>query len=250
MLAASGRAVWLCKWDLVPAELILMVVEWLETVDANQAGLKSLRLACKRWRTAAQGGIVNLRMGHISCTKRDTSSYMDYVHTSRAIGTLPCVYLQHLEFKRISSLGKPALNGTGLGIFMECWLPCLEQLQRLALLGPLTLSQDVMIAIGNLPKLTHLTLHNVKLPEPYFSSPEVRVLEACHTVELSTVAFRANRALTSGITSDDGQRFFLSMQHMRHLILPIGICNEFMVGNLSKLPRLKHITGLWSGEEC
>ena len=38
------------------------------------------------------------------------------------------------------------------------------------------------------------------------------------------------------------------MQHMQHLTLPVCSATQSTVNILSKLPKLKHITGLWSGE--
>ena len=221
--------------------------------SCQNTGVRSARLVCKQWRAAASHVIDRLNvhgMAHLQPNTAEASRLFSQFPHLRTVHDLPFKYLPCLPSTAVFSMVRLSLDGTGSTALYSSCLPQLTSLHSLVFLGPVTMTEALLSALGHLPKLRGLTFHKVMFPR---SAYQQCLFDDPLFKHLHTLTILHKHPLTSnGVNSGSaGHQFLSTLQNLQHILLHHNSVDQILLKTLDKLALLRFVTasgvpGNWS----
>lgn len=208
----------------------------------------AIRLSCKQWRDCVSQTVTAVSASGL-CEQRPGPDVLDVgnlfwqLPCLKKVDSLPFKYLTCLPSRLQSQLTGLTLEGTGTDAIYSLTLPQFSKLQHISFLGPVTMTDQLLVALGNLPELCQLTFRHILFPRTAY---QASVLGRCKFALLQCLTLEHPDPLSCN-GSDSipaGRQFLLSLQALRHITVNVHSSNsssQTLRGILDTLPELKRV---------
>lgn len=206
-----------------------------------------MRDSCKHWRLCVSQTVTKLRLlglfekGLLPEHQAVDRFLSQFPHLEEVAG-LPFRDLPCLRARLQSQLTSLTLEGTGTDVLYSVVLPRFCQLQRITFLGPITMTDELIVALGNLPELLQLTFHKILFPRVSY---QASILSRSRFARLQSLKVLHVRPLSSNglVSVQAGQQFLLSLQALCNFnVRPDSASTQMLLLTLDGLPVLKCVS--------